>query len=123
LSDPSYRHVVHQFEGAGYRPYRVAHLKATDGGDEVTFRWVRRTRVDGDIWGAGDVPLGEEAEAYRVQVVVNGSIQREVTVNSPAWTYTDAMRAADTGGAAYGVRVAQISSRYGPGPDRALDIG
>ncbi len=123
VSDPSYRHVVHQFEGAGYRPYRVAHLKATDGGDEVTFRWVRRTRVDGDIWGAGDVPLGEEAEAYRVQVVVNGSIQREVTVNSPAWTYTDAMRAADTGGAAYGVRVAQISSRYGPGPDRALDIG
>lgn len=122
LSDPSFRYAVHTFAGNGYRPYRVAHLRASGGATATEFTWIRRTRIDGDIWGAGDVPLGEDSESYLVQVITGGVIQREVTVNQPNWTYADADRIADVGPGGYVLRVAQISSRYGPGPARDLVV-
>ena len=66
--DASYRHRVAAFEGIGLRPYAPTHLRARRQGGDLVVTWVRRTRIDGDGWGRGDVPLGEAREAYLVRV-------------------------------------------------------
>ncbi|WP_158967924.1 baseplate multidomain protein megatron [Chachezhania sediminis] len=116
LSDPSYVHVEQAFDGIGLRPLSPCHLRLTQAGGDVVAGWIRRTRIDGDAWGKGDVPLGEEREAYLVQVLDGTTVLREVEVTDPTWTYTAADRAADAAGPGAAIAVAQISARFGPGP-------
>jgi hypothetical protein len=116
-------HLVEAFAGVGLRPYRPAHLRATDVGGDLALRWIRRTRLDGDGWHFGDVPLGEDREAYVVRVWLGQGLVREVTVGGPGWTYPAALRAADgTLGRACRLQVAQLSDRFGPGPFATLDV-
>lgn len=106
------------FAGIGLRPYPVAHLRAEESGSDRVLSWRRRTRVDGDSWLSAEVPLGEEREAYLLRVTLGGTVLREVSVVTPQWTYTAAMRAADGAGAV--ISVAQVSDRFGAGPFRNL---
>lgn len=121
--DPSYLHYVEAFEGVGLRPYAPAHLSArvTSGGD-TEVRWVRRTRINGDSWASVEVPLGEESEAYLVRVKSGGSVVRETTVTTPAWTYTAAMKTSDGVTGAYDIHVAQMSESFGPGLFKRIEI-
>ena len=124
--DPSYTHAVLAFDGVGLRPYRPAHLRATEANGALTFSWVRRTRIDGDSWQGPDVPLGEESESYLLRVMRGGAVLREVTLSAPAWTYDAAVRAddgTDIGSAPFSIVVAQVSARAGPGYPAALVIG
>ena len=118
----SYRHRVAAFEGVGLRPYAPAHLRARRQGGDLVVTWTRRTRVDGDGWGPGDVPLGEAREAYLVRVRVGGRVLREATVDAPRWSYGATERAADGVAGAYAVAVAQVSDRFGPGLWREIRI-
>ena len=120
--DASHIHRVEAFEGVGLRPYAPAHPGARRRGGDVVVRWVRRTRIDGDGWGPGDVPLGEAREAYLVRVLQGGAVMREATVDEPTWRYAAAERAADGVAGAWSVAVAQISDRYGPGPFTEVNI-
>jgi hypothetical protein len=122
LDDPSFQHRVEAFQGIGLRPYAPVHLRARQVGGDLAVTWVRRTRIDGDRWTGGEVPLGEEEEAYVLRVIVGGAIRREVSVNAPHWIYPAAMRAADgaTGGAV--LAVAQISAQFGAGPFQEIVI-
>ena len=119
--DPSYTHIEASFEGVGLRPYAPCHLRqiAAPGGT-MRLEWIRRTRVDGDPWGAGEVPLGEESEQYLLQVRKDGSLLREESLNAPFWEYTQQMRDADGIAGLCEVTVQQISARYGPGPAARL---
>ena len=90
-------------------------------GDDV-LAWVRRTRIDGDLWGNAEVPLGEEAEAYVVTVRQGGAVLRRVTVNAPGWAYTLADRLADGASGSLSIGVAQVSARFGPGPERLIAL-
>jgi hypothetical protein len=122
LEDGSYRHRIEHFAGVGLRPLSPCHLRleAQAGGD-LALSWVRRTRIDGDSWEASEVPLGEEREAYVVEVRADGAVRRRVEVGTPAWTYGAAARAADgLAGAPFELAVAQLSALYGPGPARTL---
>lgn len=122
MGHAAYSHRMRSFEGIGLRPYPIAHLRASkDGAGNFGISWVRRTRIDGDPWMASDVPLGETNEAYAVRVVSGGVVMRELTVLSPAWTYTAAMQAVDGGGPLQ-VEVAQVSERFGPGPYRSVAV-
>ena len=74
LNDPSYQHLVEAFEGNGLRPYSPCHLQASvEAGGNHLITWIRRTRIDGDAWELPEVPLGEEAERYSVQIRVNNA--------------------------------------------------
>jgi len=115
LDDLSYEHRVEAFVGVGLRPHAPAHLRARWIGDDLTFSWVRRTRLGGDSWVAPDVPLGEAQEAYLVRVVKGASILREVDLAAPAWTYTMAQRVADAAVAPFEIHVAQRSDIFGLG--------
>jgi hypothetical protein len=119
----SYAHRVLAFEGNGLRPYRPAHLRSSfDLAGDVTVSWRRRTRIDGDGWDVTDVPLGEDSEAYRVQVRDGNDVVRDVTVAEPEWLYSVADRYADGISGGYRIAVAQVSQRYGHGPWAELDL-
>ncbi|QBY02606.1 hypothetical protein E2K80_03140 [Rhodophyticola sp. CCM32] len=116
LDDASYEERHLAFDGVGLRPYAPAHLRARAGAAALDLSWVRRTRIDGDSWQGTEVPLGEESEAYLVQIRDASGLKREVTVSAPAWSYSDAALASDGTTTPYSIDVAQISGRFGPGP-------
>lgn len=112
------------FAGIGLRPYSVCHLRKTGTlGGTITLSWIRRTRIDGDSWESVEVPLGEEAEAYRLQVLSGTTLLREISVTQPGWSYTAAMQLADGATAATRIEVAQMSTSFGVGPARAISLG
>ncbi|PLL13156.1 host specificity protein [Tabrizicola sp. TH137] len=107
------------FAGLGLRPYAVAHLRAEAVAGGVRLTWIRRTRIDGDSWESVEVPLGEEREAYLVEVRQGAAVLRRVEVTVAEWVYPAAWRAAD---GPVEVAVAQLSARFGAGPVRRIAL-
>lgn len=114
LDDPSYRLAVAQFAGNGLRPYPVVHLRGTWSGGAAAVNWIRQTRIDGDSWSGLDVPLGEDTERYQVTIQTAGLPDRIAITRAPSWS----------GAAAQGsrIRVAQLSTRFGAGPDVSVVV-
>ena len=110
--DPSYRHIVAAFQGAGLRPLSPCHLE--NRGRDVT--WVRRTRVQGDGWEGPDVPLGEAQERYSVRLTRAGAVLHQAVVNAPGWTVPVLAWNAAVAGGDFAIEVAQLSDVYGAGP-------
>lgn len=80
-------------------PLAPAHLRMRRLDDGFRFTWIRRGRLDADAWEPMEIPLGEETEAYAVEVALpGGSAVRTATVSHPSWTYAAADMAADFGG-------------------------
>ncbi len=104
---------------SGHMPRRICGHRPRRG---LTLSWVRRSRIDGDSWEGIEVPLGESAEAYLLRVVDAAGLRREVTLGTPAFTYTGAMRASDGTTAPFTIEVAQMSDRFGPGPFARITI-
>lgn len=120
--DPNVTLRVEAFDGIGLRPYPVSHLRSTESSGDVQLTWKRRTRIDGDTWQTAEVPLGEETEAYQVRIIVGSAIVAEYGVVQPQFAYTAAMRAQDGVAGSFKAAVAQLSTRFGPGPFRSIDI-
>jgi len=116
-------HLTEAFNGIGLRPLAPVHLRAVrDGAGDLAVRWIRRTRVDGDNWQSVDVPLAEERESYQVRVTQAGAVVREVTVSAPAWSYAAAEQASDGIVGPFAIEVAQVSTRFGPGLFRKVNV-
>lgn len=113
---------VEAFDGIGLRPYPVAHLRHSLVSGDVHLTWKRRTRIEGDTWQSSEVPLGEETEAYIVRVIQSSAIVAEYSASQPSFTYTASMRTVDGVSGAFTVAVAQLSTRYGPGPFRQISL-
>lgn len=121
--DPNVTLRVEAFDGIGLRPYPVAHLRMQiDVSGNLDLRWKRRTRIDGDSWQAIEVPLGEDSESYVVRIMQGAEILAEYATDMPLFTYTASMQAADGVIGGYQVQVAQVSTRFGPGLFRSIDI-
>lgn len=108
--------------GRGIAPLSPVHARArrTEAGN-VTLSWIRRTRIGGDDWSGEDVPLGETAERYRLEILNGGEAVRTVETGEPAYVYAAVDQIADFGGppASLDVRIAQLASGYGAGIARA----
>lgn len=116
LDDPAYQHGELSFEGVGLRPYRPAHLRVTAGsGGDLSYGWIRRTRIGGDRWDTPEIPLGEESERYLLRIMQGETQLREEMLDAPNWTYTAAQQAADGLSGAFRVEVAQVSASFGAG--------
>jgi hypothetical protein len=98
-------------------PLAPVHLKAVRGGAGVQISWVRRTRIDGDSWEAADVPLGEDSEAYAVDILSGATVKRTLSVATPSALYAAADEIADFGApqTSLSVRVAQLSATVSRG--------
>ena len=55
-----------------------------------------------------------------MRLLNGGATLREVDVSAPGFVYTAAMQAADGAGSPLEVRVAQLSTSFGYGPERVL---
>ena len=108
------------------QPLSPVHLRATRlAGGDVRLGWIRRGRVEADGWLAEDIPLGEESEAYRVEVSNGGgAVLRSVTVARPEWTYAAAAMAEDfpSRPATARLTVRQISASVGAGIGASIDV-
>ncbi|QDZ01126.1 host specificity protein [Nitratireductor mangrovi] len=78
-------------------PLSPVHLRAQHlSSGDVDISWTRRGRLAADSWESAEIPLGEEAEAYVVEVRdLAGTLIRSVDVTAPRWTYTAADVASD----------------------------
>lgn len=78
------------------RPLSPVHLRCRSSGTDLVFSWVRRGRIDADGWDVAEIPLGEETEAYQIEIGEPGHPSvRATEVGATNWTYTAAQRAAD----------------------------
>lgn len=97
-------------------PLSPVHVKAARGGDGIHVSWVRRTRRDGDNWTV-EVPLGEDTEAYTLDILSGSSVVRSISSALPSVLYASADELADFGtpqSSLHG-RVSQMSSTVGRG--------
>ncbi len=87
VSDDTYVAANFTPEGAGLRPYSVAHVeqpwRTSRSLGDLTIRWTRRSRsLAAYTWGEGDVPLAEDSEAYEVEIRDGAAIRA-----LPIWSY------------------------------------
>jgi hypothetical protein len=121
LDEPSYGSEAHAFLGLGLRPLSPVHLQGlrNPANGDWTLVWTRRTRIGGDSWTGFEVPLAEERELYRLEILdaPGGDVLRSVEVTAPTFLYTASMQTADFGSTQWNVpiRVTQVSPVYGPG--------
>lgn len=77
----------------GLRPLSPVHLKVGRlANDDLSFNWIRRGRIDADGWPDNwffeDIPLGEEREAYRIEIWRNdtaGARQPDIDTIMDLW--------------------------------------
>ncbi|MBS0472359.1 MAG: glycoside hydrolase/phage tail family protein [Proteobacteria bacterium] len=119
LSDASWQTAEEQFVAIGLRPYAPVQLAAARSGGDVVLSWIRRTRIGGDSWDQTDVPLGEDSEAYEVDILDSSDgVLRTLSSSTSSLTYTAAQIATDfPSGLPSPLRfiVYQLSPAYGRG--------
>jgi hypothetical protein len=107
--------------GKGLKCYAPVRLAGTrDGANNLTLTWLRRTRIGGEWNDLTDVPLGETAELYDLEVLdaPGGAVLRTVAgLSSATYTYTATDQTSDgiTPGDSVSVRVYQINATLGQG--------
>jgi hypothetical protein len=95
-------------------PRRLSARRETAG---IRLSWLRRTRFGGDNWELSEVPLGEDNEAYSVEIL-NGSVRKRLLYSqTPSITYQASDEITDFGSAQTQLRfrVRQISLAVGGG--------
>jgi hypothetical protein len=104
-------------------PLSPVHVKAARETDGIRISWIRRTRIDGDGWGI-EVPLGEDSEAYALDILSGGSVVRSIACSTPEALYADADELADFGApqGSLHLRVAQVSATVGAGRPTELTL-
>ncbi len=115
--DIAYTAATHTFGALGLRPLSPAHVRGQRNSGDLTLTWVRRTRIAGDAWEQVEVPLGEDREAYVIDIMDGVAVKRTIESTSPSAIYTAAQQTADFGApqSTISVRVHQLSATYGRG--------
>ncbi len=132
VSDQAYVAQTFTPEGIGVRPFSVVHVEQpwrrprTPG--DLTIRWTRRSRaLSADSWGAVEVPLVEETEAYEVEILNGPTVKRTLTTSATSVIYTAAQQTADWGallvpGDSVTVRIFQLSTLVGRGAAKTVTL-
>ena len=132
VSDDTYVAASFTPEGAGLRPFSVAHVEqpwrtARSPGD-LAIRWTRRSRsLASDTWSIGDVPLAEDSESYEVEILDGAVVKRSLTTGTTSALYTAAQQIADWGallgpGNSLQLRIYQLSALIGRGAVRSVTL-
>lgn len=118
--------------GSGLRPFSVAHVEQpwrtprTPG--DLTIRWKRRSRaLSADSWGAVEVPMAEELEAYEVVILDGVTVKRVLSTTTTSAAYTAAQQTADWGaqlgpGESLTIRIFQLSALVGRGALKTVTL-
>ena len=101
------------------KPLSPVHLRCkrqTNG--DLAFQWIRRGRLDADSWMGEDIPLGEIAEKYQVQLWHGETLLHSAVVTEPCFLYSGSV----PDGAYLLFEVAQISQACGAGDISSLRL-
>ncbi|MTI43706.1 putative tail protein [Roseibium hamelinense] len=128
LNDPAAVALTHTASGRGRVPFAPVHLKARRTASGIEVSWIRQTRSASDSWEGMDVPLGEEREAYELDILDGGGVtKRTLSTGTPSALYPAADEHADFGGpvTSLSVAVCQLSQTAGRGTLRrqTLHVG
>lgn len=109
-------------EGRRLKPYAPVDARvARDGSNNCSITWKRRSRLSSSFLAPGVYPpVGEDTEAYEVDVYFSGSpgvVVRTISASLPAAVYTAAQQTADglTPGDPLELRIYQLSALVGRG--------
>lgn len=110
------------FSAVGLKPWAPVHaeISVDTSSLDLTISWTRRTRYACRFASSAgiNVPLGETAEAYEVDILdASGTVLRTLSATAASITYTAEQQTADFAGSVTEVNVAiyQISSVVGRG--------
>lgn len=101
-----------------YAPAQLGGGRDADG--NITLNWVRRSRIAGGWNSFTDVPLGEAAESYVIEIYTAAdyaTLKRTLASTTPTVQYTSAQQVEDFGANQSVIywRVAQVSAAVGNG--------
>ncbi|MGD9839592.1 MAG: glycoside hydrolase/phage tail family protein [Afipia sp.] len=114
--DPSALSLTVTPQATALMPLSPVHVTASREAGGIRVSWIRRTRRDGDNWSV-EVPLGEDTEAYTLDILSGASVVRSISSTTPSALYVSADELADFGTpltVLHG-RVSQMSSTVGRG--------
>lgn len=127
IGDTSLVSVQRTVVGRALMPPSPVHLRVEgSAASGLEIGWIRRSRL-GWAWNGGaDVPLGEEQEAYLLEIVAGGDTLRSAVMGAPGWFYPSGAISADlaaAGAAGLSVQVRQRGT-FGLGEPavEALDL-
>ncbi|MDJ0931836.1 hypothetical protein [Breoghania sp.] len=114
-------------DGVALRPFSPVHVRVRrETSGDVTLSWIRRTRLGGDGWEQVEVPLGEDAEAYELEILASagGTVLRTLSLTSPEANYAAADQIADFGVLPNEISLSltQISAHVGRGSARRATV-
>ena len=115
--NPAYLELTYAGQLKSLRPLRPAQIKIAAGAGGFNISWIRRTRIDGDLWELAEVPLGEATEQYRLEIYAGSTLKRSLILSAPNYFYSSADFTTDFGGspAAVKLRIVQMSATTGAG--------
>ena len=124
IGDDSYVTTSFAYHGLGRRPLSPAHVRGVRMSGDLNISWVRRTRTGGDNWELPEVPLGEDAETYEVDILDGAAVKRTISASAPRVVYACADQIADFGSvqSAVSVKVYQTNTLFGRGAPRAAVV-
>jgi hypothetical protein len=126
-ADPSVAEVTALVKGDALRPLSPVHPRARRSTAGIAISWIRRTRSGGDAWEPVDVPLGEDREAYRIDILNGVNVMRSYVTATADALYPPADEIADFGAAQtqLSVLIRQMSLTVGEGAalTRSITIG
>ncbi len=102
-------------------PLAPVHIKAVRSlgtGGDLTLSWTRRARLNAEWNDHIDVPLDEDEELYRIDIMDGAVVKRTLSAAAASVVYPTAQQTEDWGAGApfpLAVRIAQVSARYGNG--------
>ncbi|MEG9884624.1 MAG: glycoside hydrolase/phage tail family protein [Hyphomicrobiales bacterium] len=125
--DAAFVQASHVFRGVGLRPLSPVHIRGErdPASADIMLRWIRRTRIGGDSWEQTEVPLGEDSEAYEVDILGrDDTVIRTLRTSEPKIIYTATDQKTDfvTIPSALDVAVYQLSATRGRGSARRARI-
>jgi len=94
----------------------------------LTIRWTRSSRtLAADSWGAVEVPLAKEMEAYEVEILDAPAVKRVLSTAITSAVYTSADQTADWGapfgpGDTLDIRIFQLSTLIGRGAPKTATL-
>ncbi|WP_342642867.1 baseplate multidomain protein megatron [Rhodoligotrophos ferricapiens] len=126
LGGDTFVEMQYRFSGLGLRPFSPVHVRGRRlATGDVELRWIRRTRNGGDSWQLSDVPLGEQVEAYEIELFNDqGSFKRSLVAQEPQVIYSSEAQIADFGSlpTSFIATVHQVSALFGRGTGRRAVI-
>jgi hypothetical protein len=115
--DPTAVELVATPQATALRPLSPGHLRARRTPDGLLLSWIRRTRLNAHSPRLLELPLGEEREAYTIDVLAGGAVVRSYQSETPSLLYPAADELVDFGApqSSLAIRVAQLSATVGAG--------